>query len=147
MFGEGGDKGKYLQVVGGGDDKGKCLQVGGRIVNNASGVTGGTIEVVGGGEDKSKYSLVVGIDELHSTTTNATTTVNQQNINVAIVDSGDSHHCTPINIPCSNKRPCVTPYSVSIPDSSVIHATHTAELDLPWLPLSARKVYLFPDFT
>ena len=39
----------------------------------------------------------------------------------------------------------MTPYSVSLPDSSVIHATHTAELDLPRLPLSAHKSFLFPD--
>ena len=107
-------------------------------------VTDGTIEVVGEGDDKSKSSSVVGIDELNSTTTNTTSNVNQPDtttimpspyqynhntctdINVAIVDSGASHHCTPVNIPCTNKKLCVTPYSVSLPDSSVIHATHTA---------------------
>ena len=66
---------------------------------------------------------------------------------VAIVDSGTSERYTPLNVPCSNKQPCHTPYTVTLPDQREICATHTASLDLPRLPPSAFKAYLFEELT
>ena len=67
--------------------------------------------------------------------------------NVAIVDSGASEHYAPLTVPCSNKRPCLVSYTVSLPDQREICTTHTAVLNLPWLPPGACKVYLFKELT
>ena len=61
--------------------------------------------------------------------------------------SGSSEHYAPLTVPCSNKRPCLVPYTVSLPDQREICATHTAVLDLPWLPPGACKAYLFKELT
>ena len=36
---------------------------------------------------------------------------------------------------------------MSFPDNTIINATHTTILDIPWLPLTTRQVYIFPDLT
>ena len=36
---------------------------------------------------------------------------------------------------------------VKLPDSLVITSTHTALLDIPQLPMKARRAHLFPDIT
>ena len=132
MVGESGEKGKYLKVVGGGGDTGKYLKVvGGGGMKSITNTANSTVN-----QPRTNTLIPPPNQHKHSTCTN---------INVAILDSGASHHCTSVNIPCTNKRPCLIPYSVSLPDSSVIHAIHTAILDLPRLSLFAHKSYLSPD--
>jgi hypothetical protein len=54
------------------------------------------------------------------------------------------HHYLPTTIPYKNVQPTTNGIRVLLPDSSTLQSTHTAELDLPLLPLAARKTNLFP---
>ena len=66
---------------------------------------------------------------------------------MAIVDCGASTHYAPLTIHCIVKKPCIVPYAVSLPDQRTITATHPATLDIPGLPMSACKSYLFSEIT
>jgi hypothetical protein len=58
-----------------------------------------------------------------------------------IADSDPSaHYCTP-ELPVVNKRRC-SDVQVYAANRAVMHATHKAELDIPALPLSARRAIL-----
>ena len=153
-----GHNGVTLKVVRGGGHNGVTLKV----------VRGGKAKVVGS-DEFIEEKVAVNINNELSTNkplNNATTSklasprtniivdvppdqinlVSAHNsISIFIVDSDVSYHCTPVTIPCINKLPCITPYSVSLPGSTIMHATHTAPLDLPWFPFEARHAYLFPD--
>ena len=95
------------------------------------------------------------LDNLSNTTTSTKLLVSSINQilgsetspNVAIADSGASEHYAPLTIPYSNTQPCLVPYTASLHDQREICATHTASLDLPWLPPSACKAYLFKELT
>ena len=42
--------------------------------------------------------------------------------------------------------PALSPVSVTLPDGSLATSTHTAMLNLPSLPMSARHVHVFPGW-
>ena len=69
------------------------------------------------------------------------------NTNHAIADSGCNGHFIMIDGPCSDIQPATTPIHVQLPDSNTITSTHTGLLQMPSLPLAARRAHLFPDLT
>jgi hypothetical protein len=46
--------------------------------------------------------------------------------------------------PCTDVQPALTPVIVHLPDGSTMTSTHTCSINLPGLPLAARKAHLFP---
>jgi hypothetical protein len=62
----------------------------------------------------------------------------------AILDSGTTGHYLLLTAPCHNKQPVTHPLQVKLPNGHTIDSTHTCELNLPGLPLQARKAHLFP---
>ena len=53
---------------------------------------------------------------------------------MAISDSGASGHFVLENAPVINKKKAERPIAIRLPDGKVIWSTHTANLDIPWLP-------------
>ena len=45
---------------------------------------------------------------------------------------------------CTNVQPVTQGVSILLPDTSYMHSTHVGEIPLPYLPVVARKVHLFP---
>jgi hypothetical protein len=64
--------------------------------------------------------------------------------NLAIADTGSTAHFATITAPVINQRTTVTPITIRNPNGSVMTSTHEAELDLPMLPLAARRVHIVP---
>ena len=67
--------------------------------------------------------------------------------NVAIVDSGTTGHFLQISSECVDKRQTDEGLNVHLPDGSVITSTHTALLNIPQLPMKARRAHLFPKIS
>ena len=65
--------------------------------------------------------------------------------NMAIADSGTTGHFLQINSDCIEKRKVTSGLEVKLPDGATIKSTHTAILDIPQLPMRARRAHLFPD--
>jgi Reverse transcriptase (RNA-dependent DNA polymerase) len=64
---------------------------------------------------------------------------------VILIDSGSTgHYFAPTNT-LSNLQPTETPLAVQVANQQMMHSTHTAEIPLPFLPLAARQVNIFPD--
>lgn len=64
-----------------------------------------------------------------------------------IADSGSSgHFCTP-SAAVTNIRPTRVSIPVTLPDGSVIHSSHEADLNVPALPIEARRAHIFPNLT
>ena len=64
---------------------------------------------------------------------------------MGIADTGTTGHFLAINNPhLLNVQPATQPIRVRLPDNSFMTSTHTAELDLPCLPTTARQAHLFP---
>ena len=61
-----------------------------------------------------------------------------------MADLGITCHFLQIDSPCIHKYAINEGIRVILPDGSIIHATHAAELNLPQLPTKARKASLFP---
>ena len=72
-----------------------------------------------------------------STPANTTTT--------AYADSGCTGHFLRSTSPCVNKIATKHGIPVRLPNGTIIRSTHTAELDMPHLPLAARQAHIFPD--
>ena len=67
--------------------------------------------------------------------------------NMAIADSGTTGHVLQINSECIDKRIISEGLKVGLLDGSTITSTHTALLDIPQLPMKARRAHLFPTIT
>jgi hypothetical protein len=50
-----------------------------------------------------------------------------------------------MNGPTINKQITNNPIAIYNPNGTVMYSTHTAELDIPALPLAARMVHIIPD--
>jgi len=63
-------------------------------------------------------------------------------------DTGTTGHCMSYQdmSTLANIEPALHPITVTLPAGTTATSTHTALLNLPQLPLAARKVHLFPDF-
>ena len=64
---------------------------------------------------------------------------------LSIVESGTTGYFLHIQSECIDKRPTVDELRVKLPDGGTITATHTALLNLPQLPMRARRAHIFPD--
>ena len=62
----------------------------------------------------------------------------------AIADTGCTGNFLLISSPSTNKRIAATGINVNLPNGEKIQSTHTCLLDLPQLPLAARKAHIFP---
>jgi hypothetical protein len=62
-----------------------------------------------------------------------------------IMDTGTTGHYFQLTFPATNITPTTKPIHVTMPNGSTISSTHTGELPIPDLPLSARTVHLFPE--
>ena len=60
-------------------------------------------------------------------------------------DTGATGHFFTTALPISNLRPTTHPIAIRNPNGSLMHSTHEAELDLPQLPLLARRVHIVPE--
>ena len=56
----------------------------------------------------------------------------------------NKHHYLHTSIPFKNTKATTNGITVLLPDSGTLKSTHTAELDIPSLPLAARQTHLFP---
>ena len=67
--------------------------------------------------------------------------------NMAIADSGTTGHFLQINSECVDKRQTDEGLNVHLPDGLVITSTHTAMMNIPQLPMKARRAHMFPDIS
>jgi hypothetical protein len=51
------------------------------------------------------------------------------------------------NAKCSDKQPTATPLEVRLPNGDTITSTHTATLNIPFLPSSARRALILPGLS
>jgi hypothetical protein len=49
------------------------------------------------------------------------------------------------DVPVTNKQVAHPPINVLLPNGSTMQSTHTADLDLPFLPIAARRAHIFPN--
>ena len=63
---------------------------------------------------------------------------------LAIADSGSTAHFCTVSAAVINKRPTTRPIGIANPNGTIMYSTHEAELDLPSLPLAARRVHIVP---
>jgi hypothetical protein len=61
-----------------------------------------------------------------------------------IADTGCTGHYFTINGPATCVQPSIQPLAVLLPNGASILSSHTGELDIPHIPLSARLCHLFP---
>ena len=64
---------------------------------------------------------------------------------LAIADSGSTAHFCTATAAVINKRPASRPIGIANPNGSIMYSSHEAELDLPSLPLAARRVHIVPS--
>jgi hypothetical protein len=61
-----------------------------------------------------------------------------------LADSGATGHFFTTNAKVINKQIALDPLKVKIPDGNILQSSHTCELDLPKLPLEARRGHIMP---
>jgi hypothetical protein len=62
----------------------------------------------------------------------------------ALFDSGCTAHFLLANAKCSDKHSTTTPLEVRLPNGDTITSTHTATLNIPSLPQTARRAHILP---
>ena len=62
-----------------------------------------------------------------------------------IADTGCSAHFCATSHPLINVRPTTRPVHIRLPDGSTIMSTHDGELDIPALPIAARRAHIVPS--
>ena len=63
---------------------------------------------------------------------------------LAIADSGSTAHFCTVTAHVLNKRVTSRPIGIANPKGTIMYSTHEADLDLPSLPLAARRVHIVP---
>ena len=81
----------------------------------------------------------------HNNTTPTPTQHSTNSNNWAIVDSGASNHYLTTKAPATEILPATSPISITLPDGTTVESTHTCLLDLPQLPLEARRAHIIPQ--
>ena len=66
---------------------------------------------------------------------------------MAIADSGTTGHFLQMSSKCVNKQQKNEGLRVKLPDKSVIKSTHKVLLNIPQLPMAARRAHLFQEIT
>jgi hypothetical protein len=62
----------------------------------------------------------------------------------AIADSGATSNFFTTDAPVINVAPATNPLQVRIPNGKFLASSHTCELDIPQLPIEARKGHIIP---
>ena len=65
----------------------------------------------------------------------------------SIADSGATAHFVTVNAPVTNKKIAVVPLAIYNPNGAIMYSTHTAEIDVPHLPRSARLCHIVPGLS
>jgi len=65
----------------------------------------------------------------------------------AIADTGCTGHFLHIDNPCTARIPINNRIFVQLPNKTKIQATHTCQIDIPFLPPQARQAHIFPQLT
>lgn len=65
----------------------------------------------------------------------------------AVSDSGATSHFMLEGAPVVNKQIAKHPITVTLPDSTKLHSTHTCNLDIPWLPSHITEAHIIPGMT
>jgi hypothetical protein len=63
---------------------------------------------------------------------------------IAIVDTGCTGHFIRPDIPHSKPTPMSAGLQVTLPNKTIMTATHTCKLYLPMIPEAAREAHIFP---
>jgi hypothetical protein len=71
-------------------------------------------------------------------------TPSPQSHSTDLLDSGCIAHLLIANAHCKNRVPTQTPLEVNLTNDATIASTHTATLDLPSFPNSARQAHILP---
>ena len=66
-------------------------------------------------------------------------------VDFAIADSGATGHFLVPGAPIVGMVKTTNPLSIHMPQGEVIKSTHKGMLDIPWLPVGARKAHVVPD--
>ena len=66
---------------------------------------------------------------------------------LAIADAGATSHFLVKGAPVSNIKPTTTPLRINLPDGGQLKSTHTATIDIPWLPKAARQAHIVPGLS
>ena len=61
-----------------------------------------------------------------------------------IADSGATAHFATLDLPVLNRRPTTSPITIANPNGTLMHSTHEGELDIPGLPIEARRCHIVP---
>lgn len=64
---------------------------------------------------------------------------------MSIADSGATSHFVTINAPIVNKKVAKQPLAITTAGGAVLYSSHTGELDLPYLPVAARRCHVVPS--
>ena len=79
------------------------------------------------------------------------TIYNASNIKIsedmAIADAGATSHFLIKRAPVLNKQITMKPLRINLPDGAQLYSTHTATLDIPWIPPNARKAHIVPGLS
>jgi DNA-binding transcriptional regulator YbjK len=79
------------------------------------------------------------------------TVYNASNIKIsedmAIADAGATSHFLIKRAPVLNKQITMKPLRINLPDGAQLYSTHTATLDIPWIPPNARKAHIVPGLS
>ena len=62
-----------------------------------------------------------------------------------MTDSGTTGHFLHMQSKCVNKRRTTEGLQVKLPNGATTTSTHVSLLDLPQLPMEARRAQIFPD--
>ena len=65
-------------------------------------------------------------------------------VKYALSDSGASSHFLIKGSPAVNVKVAAHPISIKLPDGSIIHSSHTCNLDIPWLPKEMTEAHIVP---
>ena len=64
--------------------------------------------------------------------------------NLIIADSGATAHFATLDLPVLNRRPATNPIAIANPDGTLMYSTHEGELNIPGLPIEARRCHIVP---
>ena len=63
---------------------------------------------------------------------------------MSIADSGATLHFVTVNASVINKKAAQQPLAITTANGEIMYSTHTAELDIPYLPTSACQCHVVP---
>ena len=68
-------------------------------------------------------------------------------VDMAIADAGATSHFLIAGAPVINQKVAAAPIRINLPDGAQLTSSHTATLDIPWIPRSARQAHIVPGLS